>query len=56
MGGVPTSIAYVHNGLAGVAIIDEHGLLAMLVLEVAEVPAVIDARWCATVGRVVVVY
>ena len=57
--GSPTSIAHMHHGSAGVAIIDEHGLLAMLVLEVAEVLAravVIDARWCATVGRVVVVY
>jgi hypothetical protein len=45
MGGFPTSIAHVHNGLAGVAIIDEHGLLAVLVLKVAEVltrAAVID--------------
>jgi hypothetical protein len=54
---VLASVAHIKEGLSRDAVIDEHGLLAVLVLEVAVVltrAAVIDVGRSATVSRVVV--
>jgi len=56
---LPASVAQVDDGLVGVTVMDEHGLLALLVLKVPEVlarAAVIDVGWYAALSRVVVAH
>jgi hypothetical protein len=53
----PACVAQVQDGLAGVTVIDEHGLLSILVLKIAQVligTDVIDVGWYAALSRVVI--